>query len=368
MRRRALCGLLICLLCISGLSACRARTSAEENTVLMTIDGTSIDQKEGILYLELIRKSYERRGGIEIWSMSLNGRDSAKTAGQNALDSLIRTKILAREYDPKRLTDQDLRNIERSVPQMIDVIGEEHLKELGITEKELRSYMEESYRAFQYERSMTFLPGSMEESLNEEVEEKFIAYAVADRDTYLHKAKINWIMIYTGEWIEGKWVSYPALQKQEKREKAEEALKRLEEGSSFALTRNLYSEESSAEDDPVLSAGVVRSEEEDVFYRGQIEEDTAQAIFKTPAGETTGIIDTAYGYLIVYIDSFSPAGYEDRIGYNDQLKKARQEYRTQLMQTLSEEQREAEYDRLLQDANVIIHDDVWNRILEQVWA
>ncbi|MCR5004817.1 MAG: peptidyl-prolyl cis-trans isomerase [Clostridiales bacterium] len=364
MRRRILCGVLICLLCISGLSACRTRTPAEEDTVLMTIDGTSVDQKEGVLYLELTRKSYERRGGIEIWSMSLNGRDSAATAGQNALDSLIRTKIMAREYDPKRLTEQDLRNIERSVPQMIDLIGEDHLKELGITEKELRSYMEESYRALQYERSMTFLPGSREESLSEAVEEKFIAYAVADRDTYLHKAAIDWIMIYTGEWIEGRWVSYPALQKQEKREKAEEALQRLEEGSSFALTRNLYSEESSAEEDPVLSAGVVRSEEEGVFYRGQIEEDAAQAIFKTPAGENTGIIDTSYGYLIAYIDSFSPAAYADRIGYIDQLNKAREEYRTQLMQQLSKEQREAEYDRLLQDADVIIHDEVWNRVLE----
>ena len=366
MRKRILCGLMACLICLAGLTGCRSHQSEEEDTVLMTIDGTAVDQKEGLLYLELIRKSYERRGGKEIWSMSINGRDSSKTAGQNALDSLIRTKIMAREFDPERLTEQDQRNIDRSVPRMIDVIGKDHLQELGITEKELRAYMEESFRAFQYERSMTFLPGSREESLNEEVEDRFIAYAVADQDTYLQKVRIDWIMLYTGEWIEGRWVSYPSSQKQEKREKAEEAIARLEEGSSFALTRNMYSEDDSAEENPVLSAGVMRSEVEGIFYRGQIEEDAAQAIFKTPAGENTGIIDTTYGYLIVYVDNFSLVGYADRISYNDQLKKAREEYRTQLMESLIEEQREAEYDRLLQDADVVIHDEVWNRVLATV--
>ena len=117
---------------------------------------------------------------------------------------------------------------------------------------------------------------------------------------------------------------------------------------------------------PHRRAGVVRSELEGIFYRGQIEEDAAQAIFKTPAGENTGIIDTTYGYLIVYVDSFSLVGYADRISYNDQLKKAREEYRTQLMESLIEEQREAEYDRLLQDADIVIHDAVWNRILATV--
>lgn len=364
MSKKILWGCLLCLLCIVGLTACRSQQSTEESTVLMTIDGTSIDQKEGRLYLELIRRSYERRGGTEIWSMSLHGRDSSKTAEQNALDSLIRTKIMAREYDPERLTAQDLRNIELSIPQMIDEIGAEHLEELGISEKGLHAYMEESYRAFQYERSMTFLPGSMEESLNEEVENRFIAYAVADQDTYLQKVRMDWIMLYTGEWIEGNWVSYPASQKQEKQKKAEDALARLEEGGSFALTRNLFNEEDIAAENPVLTAGVVQSEWDGIFYRGQIDEDAAQTIFKTPAGETTGIIETPYGYMIVYVDSFSPAGYADRIGYNEQLKRAREAYRTQLMQTLSEEQREAEYDRLLQDAEVLINDEVWNRVLE----
>ena len=85
MSKKILWGCLLYLLCIIGLTACRDQQPTEEQTVLMTIDGTSVDQKEGRLYLELIRRSYERRGGTEIWSMSLHGRDSSKTAEQNAL-------------------------------------------------------------------------------------------------------------------------------------------------------------------------------------------------------------------------------------------------------------------------------------------
>ena len=57
MSKKILWGCLLCLLCIIGLTACRDQQPTEEQTVLMTIDGTSVDQKEGRLYLELIRRT-----------------------------------------------------------------------------------------------------------------------------------------------------------------------------------------------------------------------------------------------------------------------------------------------------------------------
>ncbi len=85
-------------------------------------------------------------------------------------------------------------------------------------------------------------------------------------------------------------------------------------------------------------------------------------IFKTPSGETTGILETPYGYVLVKVGQFSKPGYLDYTSYEEQLAKAQEEYRRTLIKELEKEQLEAEYIRLIEDADINIHQEVWDRI------
>ena len=357
---------IILLLILALLTGCYRGEKEPADTVLVTINGEEVSEAEGRLYLEMMERIYEEKGGKEIWDIPLSGQDSRKTAEENALDSLIRTKILAREYDPARLTDSDRRNIERGIIKVTTLLGEKHLKAIGLEAEDLARIMEESYRAFRFERGMSFLPGTMESELDQRVAEAFIAYEVADQDAYLQRVSIDAIMIYTGEWIDGTWVRYPASQREEKLARMEEAYARIQAGGQFALTRNWYTEDKILTDSPVLSEGVVVSEDPaEYLYQGQIQDDVAEAIFKTPAGETTGILETQYGYILVKVLGFSKPGYLDQKRYEEVVDQAREEYRTELIQELEAEQLESEYSRLLEQAAVDIHEDVWDRITKR---
>ncbi len=360
MKRISVC-LLLCFLLL--LPACRQQE--EIDTVLMTINGEPVEAVEGRLYLEMTRQIYEERGGQEIWTMDLRGRDSARTASDNALDSLIRTKVTAREFDASRLTDSDLRIIERSVALLRAAIGEERMQVLSLSEKDLERYMEESYRAYRFESSMSFLPGTMEDELNAQVDGRFVAYEVADRDSYLDKVRLDAIMIYTGVWIDDAWVQYPASQREEKLKTMQKAQQAIEEGLPFSAARILYSEDRDVTDCPLFNEGVIRSGSGTTgLYRGQIQSAVADTIFKTPSGETTEILDTEYGYLLVQVHSFQEPEAIDYQNYRTQLVRARQQYRMQLEKELSEEQLESEYLRALSETDIVIHEEVWNRIVQ----
>ena len=66
--------------------------------------------------------------------------------------------------------------------------------------------------------------------------------------------------------------------------------------------------------------------------------------------------------MIVWVKSYAevePADYEV---YRLQLAQAREEYRISLMQELSEEQFEEEYQRLKSEVEVVINEELWEAV------
>ena len=366
MRRKCLLFFaLILLMFILLMMACRSEEP--EDTVLMTIDGTPVDVSEGRLYLTLTRQAFEEVGGEEVWELSLAGRDTAQTAADKALESLIQTKVLSRQFAESKLMEDDWHKIDQSTEALMEAIGEEELEAIGLSQEHLRVCMAESYRAWKYQQSMVFLPGTKEEELEYQTAEAFVRYDTVDQQEYLQRVELDAIMVYTGEWIHDQWVEYPQLQRKEIRSTIEEARKLLEDGKTFEQIRKVYSEDASIQENQLFHDGVVQADTEEtgILYRGQIQTDLAEKIFRTPAGEYTDILETPYGYMIVYVKSFAevePADYEV---FRLQLARAREEYQVALMQELSDEQFEEEYKRLQTEAVVIVNEAVWEAVTAQ---
>lgn len=335
----------------------------QEKTVLLTVDGVDVELKEGLLYRELTQQAFEERGGAEIWDLNLSGRDAAQTADEKALESLIRTQVLSRQTENQPLDPEDQRLIDTSIVRLLEDVGTERLQELGISEADLKCYMEKSYRACQYRKSLNFLPGSLESDLKEQVSEAFARYDSLDQEIYLQKVQMDAIMMYTGEWIDDGWISYPDSQREEIRRRMEEAQELLQAGASFAQLRYIYSEDDSLTENPLLNEGVVKDETASELYRGQIQTDLAEKIFRTPAGEYTDILQTQYGYILVRVEYFAQVEDHDYTVYQQQLEKARARYQTTLMQDLSQEQFETEYERLQAEAEVVVNEELWNTVI-----
>ena len=126
----------------------------EADTVLFTLNGEPVDVREGKLYLELTRQAFEEKGGKEVWSMSLQGRDPSQTATDKALESLIRTKVLSLQIPSEELTQDDQMQIIKGNRWLIASLGTEMMEEIGLSQEEFRACMEESYRAWKYRDSM----------------------------------------------------------------------------------------------------------------------------------------------------------------------------------------------------------------------
>lgn len=351
--------ILLVLMMVMLLSACRKEEP--EDTTLLTLDGDPVELHEGLLYLELTRRAFENTGGPEVWDLSLAGRDTLQTAADKALESLIRTKILSRQYPASKISDIERIQIMQSVEALVAALGMDWMQDAGLTKDQLAVVMEESFRAWKYRESMNFLPGTQEEELAYKTAEAFAMYDTLDQQKYLQKVEMDAIMIYTGEWIDDHWVTYPESQNKEKRAKAEEAQQVLLKGTHFDQVRKIYSEDRVLENNLLLHDGVIQADNEKtpVFYRGQIQTDLAEAIFRTPAGEYTEILETRYGYMIVSVKNFSEVEAADYEIYRLQLAQAREEYRISLMQELSEKQFEEEYARLKTEVQIVINEELW---------
>ncbi len=355
------CAALFFVFAFCGATFCAcAQQDAKEDTVLAVIDGKEVDVQEGLMYLELTRRVFEAKGGDEIWAMNLAGRNAEQTASEKALESLIRTKILSRRAAGTPLEEEDKARIERGTLRLMALLGEEKQNRLGLTEEQLRKSMEESYRAYRYRQSLVFLPGGQEKQLSDRVDEEFAEYDSIDSENYLQKVGMDAIMIYTGEWVNNTWISYPDSQQREKLALAEEAKKKLDDGLSFWLVRSQMGEDENLTDTPLLRDRVVQSDSEKYLYRGQIQTDLAERVFRTPVGEYTDIIETRYGYIIVYVKEFPKTTSSDYLYYRQRLAEAREQYRVDLMQIMSEEQFETEYERLRKAARIEVNETVWN--------
>lgn len=347
--------ILLLLLCVTGmLTGCE-----KKEDILLSIENEEVPLREGMVYLKLAADDFEALGGQDIWKISLTGKDAVQTVGERALQSLVRTKVLAREWTGD-VTQEEQLELEAMRGQLEEALGKEFCKQWKITEEVLERVLRESFFADQYQTSQMFTTN--QEELQNKVDEAFAWYDNTDVEAYLQKVRLLPLMVYTGEWADGTWVEYPEERKEEKRAKIQEAYGRLEAGEDFQEVAARFGEDESASDNRLLNEGIIRAVgDRTAFYRGQIQPDLAERIFRIPANEHTDIISVKYGFIIVFVLEYPETAALDRRQYTAQLEIAKKQYREDLMAGFQLRGFNDLYEQIEQRTPIRIDEELWTK-------
>lgn len=329
---------------------------------VVTVEGETVYEQQATLYLALTLKAYEEQAGKEIWNMRIGGVDAFDAACEAAMESMIRNKtVLIRRHGTQTTLIGDEEEIRRSSENLTERIGAQTLEGWGITKEQVESCVSEDYRVYQALQQITYLPD--EEEIEERVDEYFVWYDHVDVDEYMERIWLDAVVIYTGQFMDGEWVEATGKGAYEK---AQEAKAALDGGASFEAVKKEYNEEKNIASAPCFTVGVVQAQSGNIFFKGQLERDLWEELFRIPIGQNSEILTTEYGYLIVRVVGFPEKELNDRALYHRKLEEAREEYRQEMTQKMIQEGIESTIDQWRQELSVTVHMEAWQRIIENL--
>jgi foldase protein PrsA len=139
----ALFGFILIFVMLFGLSAC----SKSGDEYVLTINGTRVSKGEYMVYLYEQKKSFEERGGEDIWEVDFDGTSAQEVAKQNAVNSITLVKAALAQADDLeiKLSDDDEAEINTQSKALFDDMGEQKTTALNISEDDIRKIVRESF-------------------------------------------------------------------------------------------------------------------------------------------------------------------------------------------------------------------------------
>ena len=357
--RKWLAAALLTLLLVGGsLYLVGKHAQRPDQMEILNVNGEAVCINEAMVYYKMMQMEFEQIGSSSIWDLEISGLDPQQTAMDRVMESMIRVKVI--QSLAGSLKEKEEESIQEKADQLEKVLGRSYMETHGIYRELVEKVMLENYKAYRYEKDAKFLPGSNEEEIENKLQETFAAYDYLDQSIYLQKASIMPMMFYTGQWVEGEWVSYSDAQKVLILEEAQEIRDGLEE-KNFTEIARWRSDCWEIEGNPVFSQGAIQNQLMDygIVYRGQVQTEAADVIFRTKQGEITDVIETKYGYLIVKVLSYPSESPNESMDYEEQLKAARETYKAKIMEELKKQRLEEEWQRLEDESEIQRYDERW---------
>ncbi len=286
-----------CVFLLFFLSGCKT-------SPVLTVGQNEISGEQARIYLALTLQEYEQRGGNEIWNMKIGGENAYDAACEAALSSMIRNRVvLEKRHTAKRtITQEEQKEIDQAVDRLYQRLGAETLEAWGLTREQVEKLIQEEYTVWSFLSQMDYEADQTE--VERQVEEYFVWYDHLNVEEYMQKIWLDAVVIYTGQWIGGEWVEYSAEGKERQRQQAEQAAEALASGAEFEEVRKRYSEEETIRFAAPFREGLIQNDVGSVFYKGQLERNLWEPLFRIPSGEYSQILESRYGYLIVKVLGF----------------------------------------------------------------
>lgn len=251
-------------------------TGKKDDNVLFEYDGQKVTMDEAWVYAKTIQSQYEAWYGSSVWDYEVNDENGQKVTMEEVTKKDLINQIKTVKYLSKAakeqgitLTSDEETEIQTNAKDFMSSIAEADLKQTGITEETMIKVYEENKLASKYHDKI--------------VEEANLT--VSDEEA--RQFKTYNLLFETFEYDEnGQKVEYSAKKKAQQKKKAEEALKRIQNGeTNLAKLAKEYKADKSSE----YTCGDDESTVKE--YR-----DAAKVLKK---GEISGIVESEFGYHII---------------------------------------------------------------------
>ena len=364
-RRKLLQLLILAVLLLVGGYFLYQYTQRPDQATILEINEEKVSISEAMVYYRLMELEFERMGSEAIWGLEILGLDPEQTALERVMESMIRIKAI--KASAGSLDEAEKAELEAATEQLAQLLGDEYCEKHSIDNELLRKVVEENYLAYRYEAEATFLPGSNESEIQEKLYQTFARYDNLNVEQYTRTIRLKPMMFYTGEWVEGEWVTYSEAQKAMILEEVQRIYENLD-ADRFTAFSNEFADSTEVVDNPVFAEGAVQHPrmEFGTVYFGQMEQSVAEKILYTPIGGVSELIETKYGYLIVQVVSLSPSTAYDVQSYQTLLEKVKDEYRDEIIEQLKSQRMEEEWQRLEKESMIRRHDAKWEAYMVNI--
>lgn len=239
--------------------------------VVVSIGDRDIKYPEAMVYFKLIQAQYEKNYGSEIWSYDFGGGQTvADMVKQDIMNMMTQTVIIkdhAKDYKVE-ITDDDKEAIKQSTDDLFGSLSDEEKTKYGLTEDIINQFFTDN-----------------------KIYEKVYDAATMDVDTEVsdeeaRQVKIQHMLIKTQKTDEeGNTVEYTEKEKADALKKAQDLLKQAKATDDFYTLAEANTEDSQVEY---------------TFGTGEMVEAFEKAAFAMKPGDISDIVETEYGYHILY--------------------------------------------------------------------
>lgn len=270
--------LIFTLLFIFSLVGC----SSKNSSYVLTIDGQRISKGEYMVYLYEQKKSFEERGGVDIWEADFDGTSAEEVAKQNAINSLTLVKAAVAQADDLHVTldDEDKAQIMAEASELFNDIGTTKASLMDVDEDDIKKIVSESH---------------IQQKVYDLVTEGFQVNE-ADFEQYFQEHYNSEIDAYNDLTIKQIYFPLDNEASTENYDKAHEAKGKLDAGQDFDKVQAEYT----------------MSEKKDAFHLedGMLDESISEQLYFLPEGGVSDVIEGTDGYYIFKVLSVEAADME----------------------------------------------------------
>ncbi|HHW66179.1 MAG: foldase protein PrsA [Epulopiscium sp.] len=262
------------------LTSCSRKTE-----YVAVINDGKVSVEEYKVYLWRIKQVYQSIGEEDIWETKFDGKPAEEVAKERALDSIKSIKLQVQEAKKMKLalTDEEKEQIKTRASILKSEIGEEEVKNMGISNATLEKIAEEN-----------IISQKLYEAITKDFvvdQEEFEEFFEQNKES-LKQVRAKHILLKTHDIKNGQLVALSEEEQEEAYNKAQEALERAKAGEDFASLVQEYSQDEAS----------LPSDGEYVFGRNQMEPAFEEAAFGLKVGEISDLVETSYGYHIIKLE------------------------------------------------------------------
>lgn len=264
----------ICLSMIfiaSVITACVGRGGSEDYVLL--IDGDKISKTEYMVYLYEQKKSFEEKGGEDIWEVDFDGMSAEEVAKQNAMNSILVVKAAVKQHKNLGVTlsDEEKVKVNRESNELLEELDNGGMPGVNAEYDDIYRIIEESHIQ---QAVFEFVTNGFESS-----ESDFEAYLQEHYELY--KKQYNKVTV---QYI---YAQADTADSTTNKELMDKAYSELMEGADFEAVQEKYSMNVKKESFE-LSEGTFESNVEDPLY-------------SMSEGAITPVLSDSQGYYIFKI-------------------------------------------------------------------